>query len=288
MLLVEAALWYDKAPLGSGVSTIFPSFAHNCVSASGAQEFLLGAIAIYVSFQSWFKSCFSGLLTFFPSSSSALSTLTPRHVPSRPLVTMSTTMHWRNYIAEAQIYQLCWYLFSAHSTHCHRFNNISFLGSISAVHWVGITFCQCTCNHYDYCWKYKHGRIMRIGITSVRGSSQTCSASSLMKADSILGGGGTAGIEFPSVSGAVMEDRKSQHPSSVITSPHNSASCIHVKVSLNSALILHPVTTKQWLTYFEKEMHEHCRWLWIEREKLRKVRECSGTGGVAPVGTYNW
>ena len=44
-------------------------------------------------------------LTSFPTSSSALSTLTPRHVPSRPLVTMSTAIHWRNYIAEAQIYQ---------------------------------------------------------------------------------------------------------------------------------------------------------------------------------------
>ena len=73
-------------------------------------------------------------------------------------------------------------------------------------------------------------------VTSVRGSSQACSASSSMKADIILGGGGTPGIEFPSVSGAILEDRKSQQPSSVITSPHNSASCVHVKVSIiNSA-----------------------------------------------------
>lgn len=46
----------------------------------------------------------SGLFTLFSSSSIASSTLTPRQVPSRPLVAMSTAMHWRNYITEAQIY----------------------------------------------------------------------------------------------------------------------------------------------------------------------------------------
>ena len=47
MLLIEAALCYNKAPLCSGVSTI----ANYGDSASWAQEFLLGAIAI-VSFHS--------------------------------------------------------------------------------------------------------------------------------------------------------------------------------------------------------------------------------------------
>ena len=112
-IFLDAPYWgcsgYDKEPLCRGVSTIFfASFAHFSVSASGVREFLLGTTAICVSFQIWFKSCLvrSRLLTFFPTSVNALSTLTPRHVPNRPLVTMSTAIYWRNYIASLLRIQL--------------------------------------------------------------------------------------------------------------------------------------------------------------------------------------
>ena len=77
-----------------------------------------------------------------------------------------------------------------------------------------------------------YAEIMSVSmINSVRGSSQACSASSSVKTGFTLGGDGTPGMEFPWVNGAILKDRKSQQLSSVITSPHNSASCIHVRVN---------------------------------------------------------